>query len=136
MFRHIFTHVRLAPRDGSPAPLPTIAQVQVFRASDGVFVRGIGGNVGSGVGQLDCPMSVAVDDGLVYVSDLTSHRIQVFRESDGHFVTTLGEGVGSGEGQLTQPSGLALDGKGFLFVAEIANNRVQRFRCPTDNLVS
>ena len=106
------------------------SKVQVFDSADGRFVRSIGGEVGSGEGTLDCPMAVVADDFLVYVSDFTSHRVQVYSAADGRFLQTMGEGVGCGQGQLLQPSGLSLDGKGNLFVADLANNRIQRFSCP------
>ncbi len=101
-------------------------KVHVLRSADGVLVRRIGGECGSGEGVLDCPMGVAVDEKYAYVSDYTSHRVQVFRASDGKFLTSLGA-AGSGPGQLQHPAGLALDGRGYLHVADTGNNRIVSF---------
>ena len=101
-------------------------KVHVLRGADGVLVRRIGGECGSGEGVLDCPMGVAVDENHVYVSDYTSHRVQVFRASDGKFLTSLGA-AGSGPGQLLHPAALALDGRGSLHVADTGNNRIVCF---------
>lgn len=67
---------------------------------------------------------VVVCSSLVHASDYTSHRIQVYRY-DGLFVTSMGGG-----GQIQHPTGEGLDGKGNLFVADTANNRIQIFWCP------
>jgi signal transduction histidine kinase len=59
-------------------------RVQVFRASDGAFLRQIGGEAGEGNGQFDCPMDVALspDETELLVVDFGNHRIQVRGESE------------------------------------------------------
>jgi len=50
------------------------SKVVVFDATDGAFVRFIGGDIGSGEGQLDCPMAVRVNTTHVNESRYTTER--------------------------------------------------------------
>ena len=95
------------------------------------------GSSGSGQDQFTDPVRIAADDrGLIYVVDGGNNRIQVFSGS-GDFIRQLGS-VGSGAGQLnfTRPSsmsgiksgGVAIDRDGFVYVADIGNHRVQKFK--------
>ena len=62
--------------------------VSVFSPS-GEKLRSFG-SCGSGEGQFDCPIGVAVDtDGNILVADLNNHRIQKFT-SGGQFLTAVG----------------------------------------------
>lgn len=90
-----------------------------------VFIRGWG-SPGSGDGQFNWPMGIAVDaNGNVYVSDSGNHRIQKF-DSAGTFVTKWG-GLGAGIGQFRDPCGIAVDGVGNVYVADVGNSRIQKF---------
>ncbi len=113
-------------------------RVQKF-TSTGAFVAKWGSE-GTGNGQFSNPGAVAVDgSGNVYVADSGffdydeenpgGHRVQKFT-STGTFVTTWGT-VGGGNGQFYLPRGVAVDSSGKVYVAEVANHRVQRFR-PAD----
>ena len=54
-------------------------RVQVFRKTDGAFVRSWGAQ-GAAAGQFSKPSGIAVSSaGLVYVADSRGHRVQVFR---------------------------------------------------------
>jgi hypothetical protein len=116
----------------------------------------VGGESGSGAGQLRIPRSVAVDpvSGHVYVIEEGNHRISEF-DAWGEFVKAWGWGVrdgaaelqtcgpqaapptvtcldgisGSGVGQLADSlgGGLALDSAGDLYVGDGSNRRVQKF---------
>jgi hypothetical protein len=111
----------------------------------------VAGSAGSGAGQLTEPTSVAIDaTGNVFVDDGfgANHRVSVFMPQ-GSFLRAFGfdviPGGGSGfeicdasttcqggtagpaPGQFTSLIGSAFDCRGALYVADQANNRVQRF---------
>ncbi len=111
-------------------------------------------NFGSATAQCYSPGGVVADpdDGHVYVADVLNDRVQEFT-AWGEFVRAFGwdvapEGApgdtpadgletctatcqagssGAGAGQLHHPQGLALDSSGRLYVADVNNNRVQKF---------
>ena len=114
-------------------------RVQKF-TSTGAFVAKWGSE-GTGNGQFSNPGGVAVDgSGNVYVADSgffdydeespVGHRVQKFT-STGTFVTKWGT-VGGGDGQFYLPRGVAVDSVGNVYVAEVYNSRVQRFRPRVD----
>jgi DNA-binding beta-propeller fold protein YncE len=81
---------------------------------------------GTGKGELDSPMGLAVDaSGNILVSDTNNGRIEKFSPT-GAFLSTIGS-KGSGHGQLGEPNGIAIDHAGNIYVAEVASNhRVQK----------
>jgi DNA-binding beta-propeller fold protein YncE len=84
------------------------------------------GSFGSGNGQFNLPVGVAVDAaGDVYVTEYFNHRIQVFSPS-GTFLRKWGT-AGSGNGQFSTPQGLRVSPGGTVYVADRGNNRVQYF---------
>ncbi|MEN6342514.1 MAG: PKD domain-containing protein, partial [Methanospirillum sp.] len=84
------------------------------------------GGPGTGDGQVDYPLFIAVDAaGSVYVADTGNDRVQKFT-SAGDFVTKWGS-RGSGDGQFDKPAGIAVDSSGFVYVADWVNNRVEKF---------
>ena len=93
-------------------------------ASLGTFVR-MWGSSGSGQGQFQNPVGVAVSGGCVFVCDNGNDRLQVFT-LDGTFVRMWGSS-GSGQGQLYYPVGVAVSG-GCVFVCEQGNARLQVFK--------
>jgi DNA-binding beta-propeller fold protein YncE len=88
--------------------------------------------VGRGVGEgsLGMPRGVAVsDDGRVYVADATGQMIYVYRTFQPgtpglELLGSFGD-EGIGDGQFQFPNGLALDGRGRVYIADSANQRVQ-----------
>jgi tripartite motif-containing protein 71 len=48
-------------------------------------------------------------------------------DSNGIFITTWGS-QGSGDGQFNQPWGIATDGAGNIYISDMNNNRIQKFR--------
>ena len=105
---------------------------------------GATGTQGSGAGQFDYPMAIAVDGSGVYVADSNNERIDRFNAS-GTFVSAWGWGVadgastlqtctstckagieGKGVGQLRDPYGIVATG-GKLWVADAYNHRLQQF---------
>ena len=92
------------------------------------------GRRGSGNGQFDNPVGVAVDgsgnvfvadSGNLFDADSNNARIQKF-DHEGTFLTTWGTS-GSGNGQFRRPLGVAVDGSGNVFVADTDNARIQKF---------
>lgn len=76
----------------------------------------------------DGPVSVAVWEGLVYVScnGTNGHCICMFREEDGTFLESFGE-RGDGDGQFNNPREIHI-WKGRLYVADEKNQRVSVFQ--------
>jgi DNA-binding beta-propeller fold protein YncE len=80
---------------------------------------------------------LAVDggsDGRVYALDAGNSRVQVFDRS-GDYITQIGDD-GAGPGEFNFGSGsvpedfagsLAVDDEGYIYVADVLNNRIQRF---------
>jgi tripartite motif-containing protein 71 len=107
------------------------------------------GTSGTGAGQFQGPSGTAVDSsGNVYVADLEGNRVEKF-DSAGNFVLMWGKGVdqtnpgdvciaasgdtcqagssGSANGQFDSPNGVATDSSGNVYVADLGNDRIQRF---------
>ena len=83
------------------------------------------GGKGTGKGQFDSPLGIAVDrEGSVLIADTGNGRIEKFA-STGAFLSTIGT-KGCGHGQLTEPNGIAVDQADNIYVAEVGNHRVQK----------
>ncbi|CAI8055041.1 E3 ubiquitin-protein ligase TRIM71 [Geodia barretti] len=66
----------------------TLARIQVFTV-DGVYLRQFG-KKGEGEGELNEPVSIAIDSGnVVYVGELGNNRISIF-STDGEFIKSFG----------------------------------------------
>jgi DNA-binding beta-propeller fold protein YncE len=85
---------------------------------------------GSGEGNLGLPRGVAVDaQGRVYVVDSSGQSVFVYGQYQGgterlDYLGTFGtEGIA--DGAFAYPNGIAVDGRGRLYVADSANDRVQ-----------
>jgi len=92
-----------------------------------------GGGPGSGLGEFNTPVGVAVDrNGNVYVTDNGNHRIQKLTLSANTWSEwkKSGGGPGNGLGEFNKPFGVAIDGNGDLYATEMDNHRVQRLRMP------
>ena len=91
----------------------------------GTYFGEVGGTAGSGDGQFQGPLDVAIDGSdNIYVVDSGNHRIQVF-DPGLNFLTVIG-GSGSGDGQFNFPIALDVSGN-FLYVADAGNFRIQKF---------
>jgi DNA-binding beta-propeller fold protein YncE len=74
------------------------------------------------------PVGVLVDrHDRVWVSSL-NNRVQLFTP-EGTYLFGIG-GAGTGPGQFSRPHGMALDSKGYLYVADASNQRIQKFAIP------
>ena len=90
----------------------------------GCVTAGTGCSTGSGNGQFNYPVGVAVDSsGNVYVVDGGNDRVEKFT-STGAFLTSW---TGSGAETLSGPAGVAVDSFGNVYVADSGNNRVELF---------
>ncbi|MGA7276106.1 MAG: hypothetical protein WBX14_14765 [Candidatus Udaeobacter sp.] len=83
------------------------------------------GGRGTGKGEFDSPVGIAVDpNGNVFVADTNNGRIEKFSPT-GAFLDIIGT-KGSGQGQLGAPNGIAVDHAGNIYVADASNHRVQK----------
>lgn len=78
-----------------------------------------------GVGELNYPSSIYVQDQLIFVADTLNHKIQVFNKA-GLFLTQFGK-FGNGAGQFISPRGITLDAQKNIWVADTFNHRIQQF---------
>lgn len=87
------------------------------------------GEYGTAPGQIQAELfyNFVVDDtaGNLYFIESEQNRVQVF-DSTGHYVMGWGTS-GSGVGQMNSPMGIGIDADENLYVADTANNRVQKF---------
>jgi len=83
------------------------------------------GGKGTGKGQFDSPVGIAVDgDGNVLVADTDNGRLEKFAPT-GTFLSIVGS-KGLKQGQLGAPNGLAVDRTGNIYVADAYNHCVQK----------
>ena len=100
-------------------------RVQKFD-QNGVFLGKWGGRQGTGDGQFDLPIGMAVaSDGSIYIVDAYNNRIQKF-DAGGRFLTKWGT-QGKGEGQFDRPNSVGVDANGDVYVGDYYNDRVQKF---------
>ena len=83
------------------------------------------GTKGTGDGQFNAPVGIAVTSGSIYVVDNARNDIQKF-DSTGKFVTKWG-GQGSNTGQFLLPQGVAVDPSGDVYVVDTGNSRIEKF---------
>ena len=91
---------------------------------EGELVAVLGGD------ELERPAGLAIDNQRrrLYVADSKAHRIAVFQIDSFSFLKFIGEPSKEGEaeaGKFSAPSNLALDQKGFLYVTDSWNFRIQ-----------
>jgi DNA-binding beta-propeller fold protein YncE len=83
------------------------------------------GNWGSGPGQLNEPLGLALDARKLYVADARNDRVAMF-DRQGEWTGALGA-QGSGPGRLRRPVDVAVDEGGGVWVADADNHRVVCF---------
>ena len=92
-----------------------------------------GGNGGgANANQLRTPLGVAVDgDGNLYVADNENHRVQKFAPGCTSACTGVtvagGNGNSDGANQLNSPVGVTVDADGNIYIADTANDRIQKW---------
>lgn len=84
------------------------------------------GTAGTGAGQYERPMGVAVaSDGSTYAVDRLNNRVVKY-DASGNYVTQWGSS-GAGDGQFNDPRGIDVAPDGTVWVADLGNDRVQAF---------
>ncbi|MDE1725149.1 MAG: HYR domain-containing protein [Thaumarchaeota archaeon] len=83
------------------------------------------GTKGSGDGQFNTPVGIAMNNGSIYVVDNARNDVQKF-DSTGKFVTKWG-GQGTNHGQFLLPQGVAVDPSGDVYVSDTGNSRIEKF---------
>jgi DNA-binding beta-propeller fold protein YncE len=81
-----------------------------------------------GVGELVQPLGVAVDGKRrrLYVADADKNRVAVFDTESGELIQSIGQ-QGTGPAEFNTPMTLTVDRRGFLYVVDYFNYRVQVF---------
>ena len=103
-------------------PVSNLGTVYVYDLS-GSFIRNIG-DVGTDIGTLNFPVSVAIaDDGIVMVLDKHRYNVVCFT-ADGQFLGEFG-GMGFRLGWFYHPHFFALDNLGRCYISQIYLNLVQ-----------
>jgi streptogramin lyase len=98
----------------------------VSYAMDGYSFMRTWGAYRMGMGQVDSPHGIAIDNkDNVYVADVVNNRIQMF-DPNGTFIANCGT-FGMGNGQFNIPIGIAVDDSGNFYVSDKENNRIQKF---------
>jgi len=84
------------------------------------------GKAGTGPGQLQRPMGVAVDSsGSIFVVDRLNNRVVKY-DANGTYLTQWGS-TGAGDGQFNDPRGIAISPTGTVWVTDLGNGRIQEF---------
>ena len=102
----------------------------ILGASAWTVVVGVPGSSGNTRLQLSYPMGFAFDYmGNLYVADTSNHRIQLFVAGSLNGTTIAGvtSTAGNGAYLLYNPYSVAFDSDLNLYVADISNNRIQKF---------
>ena len=89
-------------------------------------VSGSWGSKGTGLGQFNWVGRMAVSGNYLYVSDYNNHKVQKINITSGVAAGQWGT-LGTGNGQFNGPIGLDVDGAGYVYVADGANDRIQKF---------
>jgi DNA-binding beta-propeller fold protein YncE len=84
------------------------------------------GSAGSGNGQFENPIGIAVDSSNnVYLTDVGNSRVEEF-DRYGNYLAQWGSG-GGGNGQFEYPQGIAVDSSNNVYVTDGSNHRVEKF---------
>lgn len=116
--------------DNIPSSPSNIYQVAEYAPATNTEVARFGGPQGSGDGQFSTIWAVATSrtQDRIYVADYFNNRVQAFNLVSGSwtFDTKWGS-AGTGAGQFNHPEGITTDQAGNVYVADSANDRLQKF---------
>lgn len=97
--------------------------------STGTTVAGVGGAPETASNELNLPFGLFLDSSFsLYIADYSNHRIQKWLAGASSGTTVAGQANGangSNGSYLYQPSGVLVDSSGSIYVADMANFRVQ-----------
>ncbi len=84
------------------------------------------GQKGGTPGKLSRPRGVAADPsaGFIYITDYMRHCVQILDYDTGKFLGEIG-GRGWGPGWFNYPGDITVDTRGYIYVCDLFNNRVQ-----------
>lgn len=79
-------------------------------------------------GELENPSGIAIDPSgeRLYVADASKHHVVAYSTETGAIVRTIGR-RGEAEGEFNFPTNIAVDRRGWLYVADTLNFRIQMF---------
>jgi sugar lactone lactonase YvrE len=121
------------------APRPRAGALRALLFTAGIFAFGAPllaenpptyvfqwGSYGTGNGQLEYPIGIAVDSSNnVYVVDQNNGCVEKF-SSYGNYLTKIGS-PGTGAGQFTSPNAIAIDSDNNVYVVDSGNYRIEKF---------
>jgi YD repeat-containing protein len=100
-------------------------RIQEFNSS-GAFLQKFG-TTGSGEGQFNDPIGIALSGGNLYVAEYNNNRVQELSTA-GKFIKAFGKEGSGNNVEFKQPRGIAVDPRtGDLYVTDTGNSRVQEF---------
>jgi DNA-binding beta-propeller fold protein YncE len=116
-----------APESVVAAGQQAVPGSQATASPTPVAVSMFTGGKGTGPGQFDNPIGMAIDRaGNILISDMNNGRIQKF-SPQGDFISSFGA-TGSADGEFGNPFGIAVDRYGNIYVIEAGNERIQKFK--------
>ena len=110
--------------------------------TNGGYFIGKWGSFGTtGNSQFYFPTSMAVNGCSIVVTDTSNNRVQKFTCDNSNFNAQWGS-AGTNAGQFNfggagpegSPNGIAVDSKGFVYVADVGNNRIGKFSPTGDSI--
>ena len=113
--------------------LPPVTSPPFSGCGAGTFVTQ---TLGTGLGAVDYPDSIAISGGYAWVADTKNNRIDSWNVSTKAAVANYGS-LGAGTGQFKTPTGIAVDPTtGDVYVADSGNNRVIELSVSAGHVVS
>jgi hypothetical protein len=94
---------------------------QIFKSRDTILI------IGTASAPLFSPGTIYVKGHNIYLSDALGHKVFVFGK-DGHLRRVLGQTKGRGPGEFQTPEAIVVDDRGYVYVNDRGNARIQIFR--------
>ena len=108
-------------------------RVQLFHPGQSNAVT-IAGNGASNTINLDCPIGIILDaDKYLFIVDHNNHRIVGSGPNGFRCLVGCSGGWGSTADRLVYPQSLSFDSYGNIYIADRANNRIQKFILATNS---
>ncbi|MBI4200876.1 MAG: hypothetical protein HY531_01135 [Chloroflexi bacterium] len=117
--------VALALDEGGTLYVSDLAGGRIYRLREGASLESL--SVGDIPRTVLSPAGLLIQDGVLYVNDLSRHQVLMFNLQDGSLVRVIGAGKGRGVGELAYPNFSLLLADGSILVADSNNHRLQHF---------